>query len=185
MTSWDPRQLGEQAGRTFVITGANSGIGYWAALELARAGAHVVMACRDRSRGEAARRRLLEAVPGASVEVGTLDLASLASVREFAAEQVRNAVDLLINNAGVMAPKLRRETADGMELQFGTNVVGHFALTGLLLPAIERAAEGPGCLGWSRWRPSRTRRGGFGSTIYSRSGGILRWARTSNRSWRI
>lgn len=132
-----------QAGRRALITGANSGIGFYAALELARAGAHVVLACRDGARGEEAVARILAAVPAASVEVVRLDLASLASVRECAqAELARGgALDLLINNAGVYAPRKRLATADGFELQFGTNVLGHFALTALLMPALLRAAE--------------------------------------------
>jgi NAD(P)-dependent dehydrogenase (short-subunit alcohol dehydrogenase family) len=116
------------------VTGANSGIGLIAARELARAGAHVILACRDVAKGDAAARDIGGAVSGADVEVGELDLASLASVRAFA-EGFRakgTGLDLLINNAGVMAPP-RRETADGFELQFGTNHLGHFALTGILL----------------------------------------------------
>jgi len=132
-----------QAGRRAIVTGANSGIGYYAALELARKGAHVLLACRDRARGDAALARLRAEAPNASAEVVPLDLASLASVREFAADELKRGVplDLLINNAGVMAPKKRLETKDGFELQFGTNVLGHFALTTLLFPALVRAAE--------------------------------------------
>lgn len=132
-----------QAGRRVIVTGANSGIGYYAAVELARKGAHVLLGCRDHARGDAALARLRAAVPNASAEVALLDLASLASVRAFAADEVRReaALDLLINNAGVMAPKRRLETREGFELQFGTNVLGHFALTVLLLPALVRAAE--------------------------------------------
>jgi NAD(P)-dependent dehydrogenase (short-subunit alcohol dehydrogenase family) len=131
----------EQTGRRVLITGANSGIGYPAARELARAGASVVLAARDRSKGEAAISRLKAEVPGAQAELAILDLASLASVREFAARELDRAlpIDLLIDNAGVMAPPKRLETKDGFELQFGTNVLGHFALTGLLLPALELA----------------------------------------------
>jgi NAD(P)-dependent dehydrogenase (short-subunit alcohol dehydrogenase family) len=132
-----------QTGRRILITGANSGIGYPAARELARAGAHVVLASRDRAKGEDAAVRLRAEVPGARVEVGTLDLASLASIKDFAARELDRglALDVLIDNAGVMAPPKRLETKDGFELQFGTNVLGHFALTGLLLPAIELAVS--------------------------------------------
>ena len=131
----------DQTGRRILITGANSGIGYPAARELARAGAHVVIAARDRSKGEAAIGRIRSEMPNAQLELGQLDLASLASVRDFAARELdrRLPLDVLIDNAGVMAPPKRLETKDGFELQFGTNVLGHFALTGLLMPALERA----------------------------------------------
>ncbi len=130
-----------QAGRSILITGANGGGGYHAALTFARRGARVVLACRDRSKGETALGRLDREAPGSASELAIVDLASLASVREFAARQLEQArpIDILINNAGVMAPPKRRETADGFEMQFGTNVLGHFALTGLLLPALQQA----------------------------------------------
>ena len=132
----------EQAGRRVLITGANSGIGYPAAMKLARRGATVLLACRDKARGEAALSRIHSEVPGAQLELVLLDLASLASIRDVAARELDRGLPLhiLINNAGVMAPPKRLETKDGFELQFGTNVLGHFALTGLLLPALERAA---------------------------------------------
>jgi NAD(P)-dependent dehydrogenase (short-subunit alcohol dehydrogenase family) len=140
---WTPEDMPSQAGRRTIITGANSGIGYFAALELARKGAHVLLACRDQARGDAALGQLREAVPNASAEMVLLDLASLASVRQFAAAELDRSLplDLLINNAGVMAPRKRLQTNDGFELQFGTNVLGHFALTALLFPALMRAAE--------------------------------------------
>jgi NAD(P)-dependent dehydrogenase (short-subunit alcohol dehydrogenase family) len=125
-------------GRTAIVTGANSGIGLPTAAALAAHGASVTLAVRDAGKGEAARRQIVDADPGALVEVSILDLASLASVREFAAAWATahpEGLDLLINNAGVMATP-RRQTADGFELQFGTNHLGHFALTGLLLPAL-------------------------------------------------
>jgi NAD(P)-dependent dehydrogenase (short-subunit alcohol dehydrogenase family) len=141
-SNWTHRDIPAQTGRRVIVTGANSGIGCPAARELARAGATVVLACRDAQKGQAAVERLRREVPGARAELGLLDLASLQSVRNFAAREVERGLplDLLINNAGVMAPPKRLETADGFELQFGTNVLGHFALTALLLPAIERAA---------------------------------------------
>lgn len=132
----------EQTGKRILITGANSGIGYYAALALARKGAEIVLACRDRRKGEAALRCLSTEAPGANVELAILDLASLDSVRTFAESELRRhrPLDVLINNAGVMAPPRRLQTAEGFELQFGTNVLGHFALTGLLLPALQQAA---------------------------------------------
>lgn len=131
-----------------LITGANSGIGYPTARELARAGAHVLLGSRDRAKGEAAVVRLRSEVPSASVELSVFDLASLDSVREFAARELDRGLplDVLIDNAGVMAPPKRLETKDGFELQFGTNVLGHFALTGLLFPAIERAVTNSAAL---------------------------------------
>jgi NAD(P)-dependent dehydrogenase (short-subunit alcohol dehydrogenase family) len=126
---WTADDIPTQAGRTVIVTGANSGIGLVTARELAGAGAHVVMACRNTGKGEAAAAGL----PG-SVEVRALDLADLASVRAFAAA-VEGPVDVLVNNAGVMAVPQQR-TADGFEMQMGTNHLGHFALTGLLLDRI-------------------------------------------------
>jgi NAD(P)-dependent dehydrogenase (short-subunit alcohol dehydrogenase family) len=131
---WNAADLPRQDGRRVIVTGANSGIGFVAARELARAGAHVVLGCRDRSRGEAAIDRLLADAPGARAELAALDLADLASVRAFAGGR-SEPLDLLINNAGVMALP-RQTTADGFERQLGTNHLGHFALTGLLLPRL-------------------------------------------------
>jgi NAD(P)-dependent dehydrogenase (short-subunit alcohol dehydrogenase family) len=126
---WTTAALPKMDGRTVVVTGANSGIGQAAARELGRAGAHVVLAVRDLEKGE----RAAAEVPG-DREVRRLDLADLASVRAFA-EAWSGDLDVLVNNAGVMAVPEGR-TADGFELQFGTNHLAHFALTGLLLPAI-------------------------------------------------
>jgi NAD(P)-dependent dehydrogenase (short-subunit alcohol dehydrogenase family) len=126
MTDFTTADLPELTGRSVIVTGANSGIGRAAAHALAGAGARVVLAVRNLEKGRAAAATM----PG-ETEVRALDLASLASVREFAATW-DGEIDLLINNAGVMAPPLTR-TADGFELQFGTNHLGHFALTNLLL----------------------------------------------------
>jgi NAD(P)-dependent dehydrogenase (short-subunit alcohol dehydrogenase family) len=139
---WKAADIPSLAGKRVLITGANSGIGYHAALKLARKGAHVMLASRDRQRGEAARARLDADAPSAHTELVLFDLASLASVRSFAENELakHRHIHILINNAGVMAPPKRLETADGFELQFGTNVLGHFALTALLMPALEQAA---------------------------------------------
>jgi NAD(P)-dependent dehydrogenase (short-subunit alcohol dehydrogenase family) len=119
-----------------VVTGANSGLGLSTARELARAGARVVLACRNLAKGEVALRDVASAATGAAPpQLEQLDLSSLDSVRAFA-ERFDGGLDLLINNAGVMAPP-RGETADGFELQFGTNHLGHFALTGLLIGTME------------------------------------------------
>jgi NAD(P)-dependent dehydrogenase (short-subunit alcohol dehydrogenase family) len=128
------------AGRTAVVTGANSGIGWHTAAELARHGAAVTLACRDTERGEAAAAKMRD-TGAADVRVEELDLSSLASVAEFASRW-QGPLDLLVNNAGVMTPPRYRQTADGFELQFGTNHLGHYALTGRLLPAL-LAADRP------------------------------------------
>jgi NAD(P)-dependent dehydrogenase (short-subunit alcohol dehydrogenase family) len=128
-TSWSTSDIPDQTGRTAIITGANSGIGRGAARALAAKGACVVLAVRDTGKGQAAAAEL-----SGQVDVRRLDLADLSSVREFAAGW-EGPIDLLINNAGVMIPPLS-QTADGFELQFGTNHLGHFALTNLLLDRI-------------------------------------------------
>ena len=135
MAKWNTSDIPDQTGRTAIVTGANTGLGYETAAALAAKGAHVVLAVRNLEKGNDAVRRIEAATPGADVELQRLDLSSLASVRE-AAEELRSKnerIDLLINNAGVMYPSPRQTTADGFELQFGTNHLGHFALTGLLL----------------------------------------------------
>ena len=141
MKGWTASDIPDQTGRTAVVTGANSGLGYATARELARHGAQVVLACRDETRGTEAAQRIRAEAPGADVRVAPLDLADLKSVRAFAAELKGDRLDLLINNAGVMALPYRT-TADGFEMQFGVNHLGHFALTGLLLPKL--LAAGPG-----------------------------------------
>ncbi|MGF6267145.1 NAD(P)-dependent dehydrogenase (short-subunit alcohol dehydrogenase family) [Paraburkholderia youngii] len=140
---WSIDDIAPQTGRRAIVTGANSGIGYWTAAILARKGAEVVLACRNEQRAADALARLQRNLPDARVQLELVDLASLASVRAFCERELRQRrpLDLLINNAGVMAPRRRLETADGFELQFGTNVLGHFALTGMLLPALEMAAQ--------------------------------------------
>ncbi|MFC3961528.1 oxidoreductase [Nocardia jiangsuensis] len=134
MAKWTTADIPDQTGRTAIVTGANSGLGFETAAALATEGARVVLAVRDLDRGKAAAERIVAATPAARVELRRLDLGALADVRT-AAEEIKAAhprIDLLINNAGVMYPPKQR-TADGFELQFGTNHLGHFALTGLLL----------------------------------------------------
>ena len=139
MNGWTAAQIPPQHGRVAVVTGANSGLGFATARELARRGARVVMGCRDAAKGEAARTQIAAEVPGADIAVEPLDLADLASVADFARRQLaREArLDLLINNAGIMGVPDRR-TRDGFELQFGTNHLGHFALAARLHGAIAR-----------------------------------------------
>jgi NAD(P)-dependent dehydrogenase (short-subunit alcohol dehydrogenase family) len=131
MSGWTEAQIPDQTGRTAVVTGANSGIGFQAARRLAEHGARVILAVRDPDRGEAAAERIVMEDGAPRPEVRRLDLADLASVRAFA-EGFTEPLDVLVNNAGVMALP-RRTTADGFEMQLGTNHLGHFALTGLLL----------------------------------------------------
>jgi NAD(P)-dependent dehydrogenase (short-subunit alcohol dehydrogenase family) len=133
----------DQTGKLIVVTGANSGTGKEAARRLAGAGAHVVMAVRTIAKGEQARAEILARHPGARLKVRRIDLADLASVREFADGITADGtpIDILINNAGVMAPPTRMTTADGFELQFGSNFLGPFALTVRLLPQVLAAAS--------------------------------------------
>lgn len=137
---WSIDQISDQTGRTAVVTGANSGLGLVTARELARVGATVMLACRDVRKGAHAAAAIGVAIPGARLEVTELDLSSLESVRRFANALESDEIALLINNAGIMMTPQRR-TADGFELQLGTNHLGHFALTGLLLDRLARAKD--------------------------------------------
>ncbi|MEU1345217.1 oxidoreductase [Streptomyces sp. NPDC005827] len=143
LRDWTTDRMPALTGTLAVVTGANGGIGLVTARELALAGATVILAVRDPARGDAAARTIDNAVPGARLRVRRLDLADLGSVRDFAAELTteHDTLDLLVNNAGVMAVPRRLTTADGFELQLGTNHLGHFALTGLLLPALLNAPQ--------------------------------------------
>ena len=159
MSKWTTADIPDQTGRTAVVTGANTGLGYETAAALAAKGAHVVLAVRNVDKGRRRRTRIGRRTPGASVSVQELDLTSLDSVRA-AAEALRSnhdTIDLLINNAGVMfTPK--STTKDGFELQFGTNHLGHFAFTGLLL---DRVLAAPGFArrhGQQRRTPLRAQR---------------------------
>jgi NAD(P)-dependent dehydrogenase (short-subunit alcohol dehydrogenase family) len=134
-TKWTSAEVPDQSGRIAIVTGANSGLGYDTAAVLADRGAHVVLAVRNLDKGKEAAGRIKAASPNAVVTLQELDLTSLESVRK-AADELRAAhprIDLLINNAGVMYVPTRETTKDGFEMQFGTNHLGHFALTGLLL----------------------------------------------------
>jgi NAD(P)-dependent dehydrogenase (short-subunit alcohol dehydrogenase family) len=139
---WTTAQIPSQAGRTAVVTGANSGLGLETSVALAAAGARVIMACRNPEKAATALAELRRRVPGSDVALMTLDLSSLASVRAFAREvnERHSRLDLLINNAGIMGVPLSK-TVDGFESQMGTNHLGHFALTGLL---IDRLMATPG-----------------------------------------
>jgi NAD(P)-dependent dehydrogenase (short-subunit alcohol dehydrogenase family) len=141
MNPWSIADIPPQNGKLAVVTGATGGLGYETALALARAGAEVLVTGRNAEKGRAAIEGIKRAVPSAKVRFAMLDLASLASIRAFAASMLANGrpVDLLINNAGVMDLPTRRLTEDGFELQFGTNHLSHFALTGLLLPLLCKA----------------------------------------------
>ncbi len=141
MQKWTIADIPSQQGRLAVVTGATGGLGYETALGLAHAGAEVIVTGRSREKAHAAVDRIARAVPHAKVSIEMLELASLASVRAFADKLIAwgRPLHLLINNAGVMALPDRRLTADGFELQFGTNHLAHFALTGLLLPLLRRA----------------------------------------------
>ncbi|GLV54728.1 short-chain dehydrogenase [Dictyobacter sp. S3.2.2.5] len=137
MVQWTDRDIPDLQGRVALVTGANSGLGLETVRALAAKRAHVIMACRNLEKGSQARDELSQAFPQASLELMELDLASLEAVRTFARNLAANhaRLDLLFNNAGVMAIP-RRETRDGFEMQFGTNHLAHFALTGLLLPTL-------------------------------------------------
>ena len=141
MPSWTTSDIPDQTGRIIVITGASSGIGAEAAVALADKGGQVVLAVRDQGRGDAVRTRILKHTPAAKVSVSIADMASLASVRAFAerASAELPHVDVLLNNAGLGLQAIRATTVDGFERQFGTNHLGHFALTGLMIPALLRA----------------------------------------------
>ena len=160
MRGWTARQIPDQSGRTVVVTGANSGIGFHTAGELAGRGATVILAVRDVAKGEQAARQL-----SGAVEVRQLDLADLESVRRFA-EAWDGPLDLLVDNAGIMAPPLHR-TAQGFESQLGTNHLGHFALTGRLLrfllqaqrPRVVTVSSAAHRMGRMRWDDLQSERG--------------------------
>jgi NAD(P)-dependent dehydrogenase (short-subunit alcohol dehydrogenase family) len=165
---WTARDLPSLSGKIIVVTGANGGIGFEAAQVLAGAGGHVILACRNQTAAAAAKDRILAAHPGASLAVAPLDLASLASVRAFAESFLRDhdRLDVLVNNAGVMALPYCK-TADGFEMQFGTNHLGHFALTALLFDRLAKSAPSRvvtvssqvHLYGWMRWKDLQWEKG--------------------------
>lgn len=136
---WTADKIGDQSGKNAIVTGANSGVGFYTALELGRAGANVIIASRDKVRGNTALKQLQQEAPGATFRLELLDLSDLLSVRLFAEKflATNEQLDILVNNAGIMALPQKELTVDGFEKQFGTNHLGHFALTGLLLPALQ------------------------------------------------
>lgn len=143
MTRWTATDIPDLTGKTAVVTGANSGLGYETALELAGHGARVILACRNLQKGDGALSQIQAEHSAADVELSELDLSSLASIRAFAErfDESHERLDILCNNAGIMAVP-RRDTADGFEMQIGTNHLGHFALTGLLLDRLAAAPAG-------------------------------------------
>ena len=141
MDSWTARDIPDHAGRRAIVTGGNSGIGWHTALELARAGAPVTTSARDKVKADDAAARIRAAAPAAKVDTAVPDLARLASVHAFAdAQNEARPLDLLINNAGVMALPERRTSADGHVWRFATDVLGPFVLTGLLMPRLLASA---------------------------------------------
>jgi NAD(P)-dependent dehydrogenase (short-subunit alcohol dehydrogenase family) len=135
---WTKNNIPDQSGKTIIVTGANAGIGYETALALYEAGAHVILTCRRQDKADETLIKIKKNAGKGSLETGILDLSSLASVKQFAETflQIHQKLDVLINNAGVMIPPASK-TAEGWELQFGVNFIGHFALTGLLYPLIK------------------------------------------------
>ena len=184
MTKWALADIPSLHGRLAVVTGANSGIGWHTALELARAGSEVILASRTEAKGRDAVDRIRRQLPQARVRAEVLDLASLRSVQIFAARIDREAkLDLLVNNAGVMSVPTRQVTEDGFELQFGTNFLGPFALTMSLMPALMRAPSP---------RVTTVSSGAANMGLKKINFGDLQWERSydpgpriASRSWRI
>lgn len=142
--SWSIKDIPNQSGKLALVTGATGGLGFETALELARAGATVVLTGRNPAKGESALQRIHAQVPAARISYENLDLSTLANVEAFANDfsSRHEQLDILVNNAGVMAPPKRQTTSEGFELQFGTNYLSHFALTARLLPLLIAAPAG-------------------------------------------
>lgn len=140
--SWTARDIPSQQGKLAIVTGATGGLGYETALALAQHGAEVILAARNADKGRDAVASIRAAAPQANLHFARVDLASLASVAEFSSSMLEQgrAIDMLVNNAGVMALPERRETVDGFEMQLGVNYLSHYALTGRLLPLLRKAS---------------------------------------------
>lgn len=141
--NWTSENIASQSGKTFLITGANTGLGYETTLELAKKSAHVILTGRNEQKLEQARARILKLVPSARLDIGVMDLNSIASIKAFAQGLAPGtaSLDVLINNAGIMFPPPGL-TADGFEAQFGVNFIGHYVLTALLFPMLKRSPHG-------------------------------------------
>tara|TARA_B100001115_G_C15815586_1_gene404856 strand:+ start:493 stop:1380 length:888 start_codon:yes stop_codon:yes gene_type:complete len=140
--NWTTENLKDQSGKLFVITGANTGLGYEMALELAKKSAYVVMTGRNENKLQEAKAEILKRVPGATLELGLMDLSDISSIKNFAKvfKSKHEKLDVLINNAGIMFPPPGR-TKDGFELEFGVNYIGHYVLTALLFPLLKKTAK--------------------------------------------
>lgn len=141
--NWTPKNIKDQSGKTFLITGANTGLGYETALELAKKSARVILTGRNEQKLKEAKQQILLLVPSADLEIGVLDLNSISSIKTFAQGFVQSgkSLDVLVNNAGIMFPPPSL-TADGFEAQFGVNFIGHYVLSAMLFPALKKSAYG-------------------------------------------
>lgn len=141
--NWTPKQMTSQLGKSFLVTGANTGLGFETSLELAKKGAHVIMVGRNDEKLTDARNQILTAIPDAKIETGVLDLTNIKSIKQFASEfvETHNSLDVLVNNAGIMFPPPGK-TVDGFETQFGVNFIGHYVLTAMLLPILKNSGNG-------------------------------------------
>ena len=138
--NWTPKSMKSQLGKSFLVTGANTGLGFETALELAKHDAYVIMVGRNQEKLNQAKEKILDSVPDASIEIGVLDLTNIKSIKSFADEFLKThaTLDVLINNAGIMFPPAGK-TADGFETQFGVNFIGHYVLSALLFPLLKNS----------------------------------------------
>jgi len=141
--NWTPKNIKDQSGKTFLVTGANTGLGYESALELAKKSAQVILTGRNQQKLNEARDQIAAQVPSAQLDVGVLDFNSILSVKSFAQGFLQSGkpLDVLINNAGIMFPP-PSHTVDGFEAQFGVNFIGHYVLTALLFPVLKKSVQG-------------------------------------------